>query len=80
MRVNTGSSDQFIYFVAIDSGGSRLTGLSSFTVYRSRNGGAAPDVVAATEDSAGHGHGASVRSEYSRQASQRLSQPAVSSR
>lgn len=42
MRIASGVSDQYIYFVALSStDGSRLTGLSSFTVYRSRNGGAA---------------------------------------
>lgn len=42
MRIASGVSDQYIYFIALSStDGSRLTGLSSFTVYRSRNGGAA---------------------------------------
>lgn len=43
MRLATGVTDQYIYFVAIDSADhlARKTGLSSFTVYRSRNGGAA---------------------------------------
>jgi len=40
-RIPTAVTDQYIYFRALDSGGSPLTGLSSFTVYRSRNGGAA---------------------------------------
>lgn len=41
MRIASGTTDQYIYFVAQDSDGALLTGLSSFTVYRSRNGGAA---------------------------------------
>jgi predicted Fe-Mo cluster-binding NifX family protein len=42
MRMESGITDQYIYFVAVDDAtGVRKTGLSSFTVYRSRNGGAA---------------------------------------
>jgi hypothetical protein len=43
MRFQSGVTDQYIYFVAVDSTDlkTRETGLSSFTVYRSRNGGAA---------------------------------------
>jgi hypothetical protein len=43
MRIPSGVVDQYIYFVAVDATDyvSRETGLSSFTVYRSRNGGAA---------------------------------------
>lgn len=43
MRIPSGTSDQYIYFVAVDSTDyvTRETGLSSFTVYRSRNGAAA---------------------------------------
>jgi hypothetical protein len=43
MRFQSGITDQYIYFVAVDSTDlkTRETGLSSFTVYRSRNGGAA---------------------------------------
>jgi len=42
MRIQSGITDQYIYFVAVDTvTGERKTGLSSFTVYRSRNGGAA---------------------------------------
>jgi hypothetical protein len=43
MRIASGVTDQYIYFVAVDSTDlkTRETGLSSFTVYRSRNGGAA---------------------------------------
>ena len=41
MRMPSGVVDQYIYFVAVDSTDlkTRETGLSSFTVYRSRNGG-----------------------------------------
>jgi len=43
MRIASGVTDQYLYFVAVDSTDfqTRETGLSSFTVYRSRNGGAA---------------------------------------
>lgn len=42
MRIPSGVTDQYIYFVAVDdTTGARKTGLSSFTVYRSRDGGAA---------------------------------------
>jgi len=43
MRIASGSSDRKIAFVALDSTDlkTRLTGLTSFTVYRSRNGGTA---------------------------------------
>lgn len=43
MRMPSGVTDQVIYFVAVDSTDlkTRETGLTSFTVYRSRNGGAA---------------------------------------
>lgn len=43
MRIPSGKTDQLIYFVAVDSTDlkTRKTGLTSFTVYRSRNGGAA---------------------------------------
>lgn len=43
MRIPSGTTDQYIYFVAVDATdfSSRETGLSSFTVYRSRNGAAA---------------------------------------
>lgn len=43
MRFPTGVTDQYIYFVAVDSTdySTRETGLSSFTVYRARNGAAA---------------------------------------
>jgi hypothetical protein len=43
MRIPSGKLDQLIYFVAVDPTDlkTRETALSSFTVYRSRNGGAA---------------------------------------
>lgn len=42
MRIASGVVDQYTYFIAVSATtGERLTGLSSFTVYRSRNGGAA---------------------------------------
>ena len=43
MRIPSGSTDRYIYFVAVDATDlmTRETGLSSFTVYRSRNGAAA---------------------------------------
>ena len=43
MRMPSGVVDQYIYFVAVDSTDlkTRETGLSSFTVYRARNGGSA---------------------------------------
>jgi hypothetical protein len=43
MRIPSGVTDQVIYFVAVDSTDlkTRETGLTTFTVYRSRNGGAA---------------------------------------
>lgn len=43
MQIISGSITEYIYFVAVDSTDlkTRKTGLSSFTVYRSRNGGTA---------------------------------------
>lgn len=43
MRIPSGKTDQVLFFVAYDSTDhvTRKTGLSSFTVYRSRNGGTA---------------------------------------
>lgn len=43
MRIPSGSTDRYIYFAALDATDrvTRETGLSSFTVYRSRNGAAA---------------------------------------
>ena len=50
MRIPSGVTDQYIYFVAVDSTDftTRETGLSSFTVYRSRNGGAAAAMASPT--------------------------------
>ena len=50
MRIPSGVTDQYIYFVAVDSTDlkTRETGLSSFTVYRSRNGGAATAMTTPT--------------------------------
>ncbi len=43
MRIPSGTTDRYVYFVAVDATDlkTRETGLSSFTVYRSRNGAAA---------------------------------------
>lgn len=43
MRIPSGSADRFVYFVAVDATDlkTRETGLTGFTVYRSRDGGAA---------------------------------------
>lgn len=50
MRIPSGITDQYIYFVAVDATDlkTRETGLSSFTVYRSRNGGAAASFTTPT--------------------------------
>lgn len=50
MRIPSGVTDQYIYFVAVDDAdfSTRETGLSSFTVYRSRNGGAAAAMTTPT--------------------------------
>lgn len=40
IEVTSGSTDRKVTFTALDSSGQRLPGLTSFTVYRSRNGGA----------------------------------------
>ena len=50
MRIPSGVTDQYIYFVAVDSTdyASREPGLSSFTVYRSRNGAAAAAMTTPT--------------------------------
>lgn len=50
MRIPSGVTDQYIYFVAVDSTDftTRETGLSSFTVYRSRDGGAAAAMTTPT--------------------------------
>ena len=49
-RFVSGVTDQFLYFVAVDSTdlATRETGLSSFTVYRSRNGAAASAMTTPT--------------------------------
>lgn len=43
MRILSGVTDQYIYFVAVDGTDlrTRETGFNTWTVYRSRNGGAA---------------------------------------
>ena len=50
MKIPSGVTDQYIYFVAVDETDlkTRETGLSSFTVYRSRNGAAAAAMTAPT--------------------------------
>lgn len=50
MRIPSGVTDQYIYFVAVDATDftTRETGLSSFTVYRSRNGAAASAMTTPT--------------------------------
>ncbi len=50
MRIPSGVTDQYIYFVAVDSTdlSTRETGLTSFTVYRSRNGAAAAAMTTPT--------------------------------
>lgn len=50
MRIPSGVTDQYIYFVAVDSADlkTRETGLSGFTVYRSRNNGAATAMTTPT--------------------------------
>lgn len=50
MRIPSGVTDQYVYFVAVDANDlkSREVGLSSFTVYRSRNGGAAAAMTTPT--------------------------------
>lgn len=50
MRIASGVTDQYIYFVAVDATDlkTRETGLSSFTVYRSRNGAAAAAMTSPT--------------------------------
>lgn len=50
MRIPSGSTDRYIYFVAVDATdyATRETGLSSFTVYRSRNGAAAAAMTTPT--------------------------------
>ena len=50
MRIPSGSTDRYVYFVAVDATDlkTRETGLSSFTVYRSRNGAAAAAMTTPT--------------------------------
>lgn len=50
MRFQSGITDQYVYFVAVDSTDftTRETGLSSFTVYRSRNGAASAAMTTPT--------------------------------
>ena len=50
MRIPSGVTDQYIYFVAVDSTDlkTRETGLTTFTVYRSRNGAAAAAMTTPT--------------------------------
>jgi len=50
MRIQSGVTDQYVYFVAVDATdfSTRETGLSSFTVYRSRDGGAAAAMTTPT--------------------------------
>lgn len=50
MRIPSGVTDQYIYFVAVDATdfATRETGLTGFTVYRSRNGGAAAAMTTPT--------------------------------
>lgn len=50
MRIPSGVTDQYIYFIAVDSTDlkTRETGLTSFTVYRSRNGAAAAAMTTPT--------------------------------
>lgn len=50
MRIPSGVTNQYVYFVAVDATdyATRETGLSSFTVYRSRNGAAAAAMTTPT--------------------------------
>ena len=50
MKIPSGSTDRYLYFVAVDATDlkTRETALSSFTVYRSRNGGAAAAMTTPT--------------------------------
>ncbi len=50
MRIPSGVTDQYIYFVAVDATDlkTRETGLSTWTVYRSRNGAAAVAITTPT--------------------------------
>jgi len=57
MRLSSGTIDQFIYFVALDSADftTRETGFSSFTVYSSLNGGAVTTFTTPTINETGSG-------------------------
>jgi hypothetical protein len=50
MRIPTGETDRYVYFVAVDATDlkTRETGLSTFTVYASLNGGAAGQISTPT--------------------------------
>jgi hypothetical protein len=50
VRIPSGVVDQYVYFVAVDATdfATRETGLATFTVYRSRNGGAAAAMTTPT--------------------------------
>ena len=50
MRIASGVTDQYIYFIGVDSADyvTRETGLTGFTVYRSRNGAAAAAMTTPT--------------------------------
>jgi hypothetical protein len=50
MKIQSGSITNYVYFVAVDATDlkTRETGLSSFTVYRSRNGTAAAAMTTPT--------------------------------
>ena len=50
MRVPSGSTDRYVYFVAVDATdfSTRETGLTTFTVYMSRNGGVAAAMTTPT--------------------------------
>lgn len=50
MRIPSGVTDQYVYFVAVDATDftTRETGLATFTVYRSRNGAAAAAMTTPT--------------------------------
>ena len=50
MRIPSGVTDQYVYFIAVDSTDltTRETGLTTFTVYRSRNGAAAAAMTTPT--------------------------------
>ena len=50
MRIPSGTVDQYVYFIGVDATdfATRETGLATFTVYRSRNGGAAAAMTTPT--------------------------------